>query len=209
MEYEDLIGRLRECRAVILDADGVWFDGKETRDAEGRVSKTRDYRDGQGLSFLRALGIPVMFATGEGEPLNSIVAKLNELPSCKSGKWALVGIATQQKGGKVAACEAWLREQLLPVPEDPASGVSNDTQWSQSLSWRDAVYIGDDRTDLEAMRACKAGGGIVVVPSDAQRCARKLADIVLTKPGGGGAVREFAEMVCDARGVDEEGLATA
>lgn len=184
-----LIPRLCSLRAVILDADGVWFDGKETRDDAGRVLKTRDYRDGQGLSFLRAMGIRVMFATGEGEPLNSIVAKLNDLPSCRSGAWAPVGLATQQKGGKVAACAAWLD--------------------AIETTWRDAAYIGDDRTDCEAMEACRQGGGLVVVPSDAQRVVRRRAHLALTKPGGGGAVREFAEMVCDARCLDEEELATA
>lgn len=191
------LGRLRNFRALILDADGVWFDGKETRDDTGRVSKTRDYRDGQGLSFLRAMGIRILFASGEGEPLNSIVEKLNVLPSCCSGAWAPVGIATNLKAGKVATCEDWLACQ-----REQAGNLSN-------MAWRDVVYIGDDRTDCEAMRACAAGGGLVVVPCDAQRVARKLAHVVLTKPGGGGAVREFAEMVCDARGIDEEGLATA
>ncbi len=185
---------LRTFRGLVLDADGVFFDGKETRTAVGSmewtVSKTRDFRDGQGISFLRAMGIRILFATGEGEPLGSIVAKLNQLPSCKPGGWADVELMTNLKSGKVAAVSEWAARCFTP----PAFPV---------------VYMGDDRTDCEAMRMVAGNGALVVVPADAQRVVREYAGLVLTKPGGAGAIREFAEMVCDARGIDEEGLATA
>lgn len=184
-----VLTQLRTFRALILDADGVWFDGKQHRTADGDLIKTRDLRDGQGLSFLRALGIRVLFATSGGaEPLRSNVDELNGLPSCRSGKWAPVGVATDLKRGKSAVCEAWM------------SGLH------EPASWADCVYVGDDMTDVSAMRACVAGGGLVVVPSDAQRVARRHAHLVLTKPGGGGAVRELAELALDARGVDEATL---
>jgi 3-deoxy-D-manno-octulosonate 8-phosphate phosphatase (KDO 8-P phosphatase) len=186
--------QLQSIRGVVLDADGVFFDGRETRSETGHVTKTRDYRDGQGLSFLRGMGIRIMFATGEGEPLESIVRKLNTLPSARkepneAGYWPPVSVRANLKQGKGEAIATWME--------------------SYGLRWPNVAYIGDDRTDCEAMAIARMHGGLVVVPADAQRVVRKYAHVTLTKNGGAGAIREFAEMVCDARGIDEEGLATA
>lgn len=182
---------LKNFKGLILDADGVWFTGEECRvvfkNGEVGVMKNRSHQDGQGLSFLRALGIEVVFATGEGEPMNSIVEKLNNLPSVRVGDWKPVSLFTQQlqKKGKVDAIESWLQ--------------------AHDLSWEECVYIGDDRTDHEAMSLT----ALKVAPSNATRVIRKIADIVLEKEGGNGAIREFAEMVLDARNVDETKLPAA
>ncbi len=181
--------------SVVLDADGVWFSGREYRavmsDGSVSIMKKRDFHDAQGLSFLRVLGLKVVFATGEGQPLDSIVEKINNLDSVKSGDWSPVDLfmGELKKGGKVASLEAWLEK----------SGIS----------WSDCVYIGDDRTDLEAMQKIKENRGLVVVPQDATRMVKKLADMTLLNKGGKGAVREFAEMVLDARGIDEATLPAA
>jgi 3-deoxy-D-manno-octulosonate 8-phosphate phosphatase (KDO 8-P phosphatase) len=90
-----------------------------------------------------------------------------------------------KKGGKVESLEAWFA--------------------ANGLTWEECVYIGDDRTDLEAMQLA----GLKVAPANARRLITKIADVVLTKNGGEGAVREFAEMVLDARGVDEATLSAA
>lgn len=186
-----MIDRLRSFKGLILDADGVWFSGHEYRtvlpNGEVTIMKKRHFHDAQGLSFLRALGIKVVFATGEGEPLQSIVEKINTLPSALSGGWAPVDLfmGELKKGGKVASLEAWMQKQ--------------------SLSWEQCAYIGDDRTDLEAMQKA----GLKVAPANAQRLIKKIADINLQRAGGEGAVREFAEMVLDARGIDEATLPAA
>ncbi|HVM73384.1 MAG TPA: hypothetical protein VMU13_00700 [Candidatus Paceibacterota bacterium] len=186
---------LKTFKGLILDADGVWFSGHEYRtvlaDGSVAVMKKRHFHDAQGLSFLRALGLKVVFATGEGQPLDSIIDKINKIPSAASGAWVPVELFTGQlnKGGKVASLEAWLAQQ--------------------NLTWSDCIYIGDDRTDLEAILKIKSEGGIVVVPADATRLVKKLGDIVLTKDGGEGAIREFAELVLDARGIDEATLPAA
>lgn len=52
------------------------------------------------------------------------------------------------------------------------------------------IYVGNDVNDLECLQS--AGRGLVV--ADAHAAARAVADGVLTRPGGKGAVRE----VCDA-----------
>ena len=70
---------------------------------------------------------------------------------------------------------------------------------SQGLTWDDCAYIGDDRTDWE----CMLLAGLTATPGNGQRYIKEIADIVLTKEGGAGAVREFSEMVLDARGRKE------
>lgn len=183
--------QLKTCKGLILDADGVWFTGEEHRfvlpSGEVVVGKTRDFKDGQGLSFLRALGLKVVFATGESQPLDSIVEKINNLPSLAKGEWAPVSLFTGElkAGGKVGSLEKWMQKE--------------------NLTWQECAYIGDDRSDLEAMRLA----GLKVAPADASRLAKNIADIVLTKNGGKGAIREFAEAVLDARGVSETDLPTA
>lgn len=185
------IKKLHEFKGLILDVDGVLFSGQESRatlsDGTVGVLKTRSLIDGQGISFLRALGIKVLFASGEDEPLKSIVEKINELPSVLSGNWEPVECFTNQKKkeGKVPVITSWLEKH--------------------DLTWSECVYIGDDRTDLEAMSLA----GLKVAPANATRMIKKIADIVLEKEGGNGAIREFAELVLDARNIDESTLPSA
>ncbi len=178
-------------KGIILDADGVFFTGQETRnlleDGKVVVTKTRSLNDGQGISFMRAIGIKLVFATGEGEPLGSIVRKINDLPSVASGEWAPVDLFAGElkKGGKVESLEAWLHKH--------------------SLTWEECAYMGDDRTDWEAMQKA----GVKVAPANAQPFIKELADIVTVKDGGNGAIREFADMVLATRGVDPRNLPAA
>jgi len=187
--------KLRSCSVLLLDADGVWFDGFEYRTAlpDGTValSKRRDHQDGQGLSFLRAAGLRVKFVSGESQPLGSIVEKINKLPSVQNGTWAPVeaSLGKNGKGDKSVAIEEWLKEN--------------------SFSWSDCIYIGDDINDYHAMKKVSDAGGLAVAPANATRRILEIADIHLKGSGGHGALREFAEMVLDARGLDERELPPA
>lgn len=177
--------RMRSMKALILDGDGVWFTGHEFRgvlpDGTAVVFKSRHHHDGQGVSFMRALGIKILFATAEGEPMGSVVQKLNNLPSVKDGTWepldALVNL--QKKGTKVESVEAWIT--------------------SNGLTWEDCAYMGDDRTDWECMQRA----GLTVAPGNALPYIKDIADVVVEKLGGAGAIREFTDMVLRARGRSE------
>ena len=59
----------------------------------------------------------------------------------------------------------------------------------------DAVYVGNDVNDI----ACFPVVGCALVPSDAHEKARAAADIVLTRAGGHGAVREVCDRILDQR----------
>lgn len=65
-----------------------------------------------------------------------------------------------------------------------------------------AVYIGDDVNDAEAFDAV----GIAIAPADASDFAIKRARHVTSKRGGQGAVREIADLILAAKGLDPVSL---
>lgn len=72
---------------------------------------------------------------------------------------------------KVGALELWMSER--------------------SITWNDIAYTGNDLNDLECI--AKAGCGVAV--ADAYLEVKAAADLVLSKPGGHGAVRELVDLV--------------
>ena len=71
-----------------------------------------------------------------------------------------------------------------------------------NLNWANVAYLGDDWNDYPAMKRC----GISAVPADAFPDLMKTANVILTRKGGKGAVREFIEMILKEKGVFEETL---
>jgi YrbI family 3-deoxy-D-manno-octulosonate 8-phosphate phosphatase len=67
------------------------------------------------------------------------------------------------------------------------------TQWlkQRGIKAANTVYLGNDVTDLECLAA--VGCGIAV--ADAHAEARAAARIVLSRPGGHGAVRELCDLI--------------
>ena len=59
------------------------------------------------------------------------------------------------------------------------------------LSWTQFAYIGDDINDLSVMHAA----GFTATVSDGMGKLKIVADYVCKLPGGGGAFREFAELI--------------
>ena len=64
------------------------------------------------------------------------------------------------------------------------------------LQPEDVMYFGDDVPDIEVLQAAGCG----VCPSDAVDEAKAVADIVSTKPGGKGCIREVIEQTLKAQG---------
>jgi 3-deoxy-D-manno-octulosonate 8-phosphate phosphatase (KDO 8-P phosphatase) len=56
--------------------------------------------------------------------------------------------------------------------------------------------MGDDEPDLPLFDAAV----LSACPADASPAARRAADVVLKRPGGRGAVREFVEMILKSNG---------
>ena len=65
-----------------------------------------------------------------------------------------------------------------------------------ALSPEDVMYFGDDVPDIEVMQACGCG----VCPADAVEEVKAIADLVSTKPGGKGCLREVIENTLRAQG---------
>jgi N-acylneuraminate cytidylyltransferase len=57
------------------------------------------------------------------------------------------------------------------------------------------AFVGNDENDVECLRMI----GLPVVPADAHPSARAVARLVLSRRGGEGAVREFADLLLSAR----------
>jgi YrbI family 3-deoxy-D-manno-octulosonate 8-phosphate phosphatase len=69
----------------------------------------------------------------------------------------------------------------------------------------DVIYVGNDVNDLDCLRAVACG----VVVADAHPAVIEVADLVLTRPGGRGAVRELADLILARRPPDGLGLPSA
>jgi 3-deoxy-D-manno-octulosonate 8-phosphate phosphatase (KDO 8-P phosphatase) len=65
-----------------------------------------------------------------------------------------------------------------------------------AVSLEEAAFIGDDLPDIPVLELV----GLRVCVANATREVRELCHVRLTRPGGGGAVREFVEHLLDARG---------
>jgi YrbI family 3-deoxy-D-manno-octulosonate 8-phosphate phosphatase len=64
-----------------------------------------------------------------------------------------------------------------------------------------AVFVGNDVTDLGCMRAVSCGAA----PADAHPAVLAVADLVLTRSGGFGAVRELCDLILRQRQGDDDG----
>lgn len=87
-------------------------------------------------------------------------------------------------------------------------GVRNKLQKTRellkelSLDWRNVAYLGDDWNDFSAMKYCE----ISAVPADSFPDIQEKVDIVLTRNGGKGAVREFIELILKKKGILDESI---
>ena len=71
------------------------------------------------------------------------------------------------------------------------------------IGLEEVAVIGDDLNDYRMLEAC----GISFVPADAVHHVVGIADVVLSKNGGDGAVREMIELLIRQEGLEEEYLA--
>lgn len=79
-------------------------------------------------------------------------------------KYVYVGLEKKEK-----VMEAWLEEL--------------------GIGWEQVAYVGDDVNDRGVIARC----GLTACPADAISRIKREVDVVLTRPGGRGAVREFVE----------------
>ena len=173
-------------KVVVFDSIGVLFSSTVLFDAEkGETLRTRSHVDGQGISFLRAAGIRVVFMSASDDGfIRTLEKRLNGLPSVANGSWAPIpvfaGITGQAKADTLGA---WLEEN--------------------NLSWSECAYMGDDIGDWQAMQKA----GFRAAPASAEEMIKKDAHFVASRTGGAGAVRDLCNHILEAQEVDVTTLA--
>jgi 3-deoxy-D-manno-octulosonate 8-phosphate phosphatase (KDO 8-P phosphatase) len=66
---------------------------------------------------------------------------------------------------------------------------------ARSLSFDQCACVGDDTPDAPVLRVA----GVAIAVADGHRDALAVADLVTSRPGGSGAVREVCDWLLDAR----------
>jgi 3-deoxy-D-manno-octulosonate 8-phosphate phosphatase (KDO 8-P phosphatase) len=66
-----------------------------------------------------------------------------------------------------------------------------------NLSDENAAFMGDDVVDQELLRRA----GLSASPADAEDEAKELADLVMSRAGGRGAVRQFTDLILKSSGL--------
>lgn len=178
-------------KVFFCDSDGVLFPNTILMGAPYKA-KYRSFYDGLGLLFLRELGIRVVFITNEkgdsAAALRETVEKLNGLPSSKPQKadgWEPIVMYEGRNGAKkLETAQEFLAEQ--------------------GLTFADAAYMGDDLIDAPLLRAV----ALPVAPAQAEEAIKGMCKFVAPREGGAGAIRDFANMVVEMRGIDPFTLPT-
>lgn len=160
----------RAVKLVILDVDGVMTDG--------------------GIYHgVAASGEPVELKRFE------ITDGLGVLMLQKAG--IEVAIVTGRRSEVVSVRARELR--IEEVHQDPAAAklpIVRDMLERKGLAWNEAAFVSDDLADIPVLRRV----GLPVAVANAVPEVLELATWRTGRPGGAGAVREFAESLLKARG---------
>lgn len=158
---------------LVMDVDGVLTDGSILLDDEGRETKRFSVRDGMGITAWQRVGFHA----------------------------AVVTRRSRAGGGTGGAVQHRMRELGIP-PEhviqgsrDKAAAI-DDLANITGISPQRMAFVGDDWPDLAALRKV----ALPVAVGDADPYVKSAAKLVLSKPGGRGAVRELVEMLLTAKG---------
>jgi N-acylneuraminate cytidylyltransferase len=94
------------------------------------------------------------------------------------------------------------RKLRLPVQQGVREKeyALRDLAASRGLALEQIAYVGNDVNDLECLRIA----GVSIAPADAHPDVLKIADLVLLKAGGHGAVREICELAIAAHQSNKE-----
>lgn len=193
---EEVLQLAKNIKTVVLDVDGVLTPDAEYLLPGGGIAKARSHNDGQGISLMRAIGLRVVFITSEAEDspgcefIKRLIDKWNGLPSsCRPGQpngwpWVRLFTGSDSDKDKGILLNEWLVEQ--------------------NLSIEDCAVIGDDLVDIPMF--CLAG--FKVAPAQAEKIVLGLVDWITPRSGGHGAVRDLANLLLEARGIDPLSLPT-
>lgn len=106
-----------------------------------------------------------------------------------------VGIITSEVSQIVTSRAAKLKINHVVLGSHNKRASITELSSGLGLALEEMAFIGDDVNDLPAMEIC----GVSACPSDSADEVMKTADIKLTKSGGNGAIREFAERILESQ----------
>ena len=178
-------------KVFFCDSDGVLFPNTILMGAPYKA-KYRSFYDGLGLLFLRELGIRIVFITSEkgasASALRETVKKLNGLPSSKPQKadgWEpIVLYEGRNSADKLNTAKEFLSEKGFTLEE--------------------SAYMGDDLIDAPLLRAV----ALPAAPAQAEEAIKNICTFVAKREGGAGAIRDFANMMVEMRGINPFTLPT-
>jgi 3-deoxy-D-manno-octulosonate 8-phosphate phosphatase (KDO 8-P phosphatase) len=106
-----------------------------------------------------------------------------------------VAIISGRKSAAVTrrARELGIRHVIQGATDKLASLTKLTT--ARSLSFDQCACVGDDTPDAPVLRVA----GVAIAVADGHRDALAVADLVTSRPGGSGAVREVCDWLLDAR----------
>jgi 3-deoxy-D-manno-octulosonate 8-phosphate phosphatase (KDO 8-P phosphatase) len=114
-----------------------------------------------------------------------------------------VAIITGRKSKIVERRAKELRIEHFYQGVDNKKEVLENILAKLDISMDSVAAIGDDLNDLSMLKAAK----ISFVPQDASSYVDKIADVILTKRGGEGAVREMIEYLIKKENLEDKYLA--
>jgi len=191
-----MIEQLKLIKAFISSVSGVLHNNQDViGELDGKPFKglMRSHYDGQGVSLLRAIGIKVVFITVDpldpADPICKMIDRWDTLPSSSKiegdGGWPRVKLIGNVVGAEqIPPVQSWLKES--------------------DLSFADCAVMGHDLVQVPLLRMAS----FIVAPSQAEEIVKRMAHYVTPRPGGNGALRDFANLVLEARGIDPTTLAT-
>jgi 3-deoxy-D-manno-octulosonate 8-phosphate phosphatase (KDO 8-P phosphatase) len=166
----------RRIRFVGFDVDGVLTDGGVYL---GAVQTGAGDASEQRLEFKRydiQDGIGMQFLASVGIRLAIVTGRVSESVRLRAEELGIEDVAQDPDAMKLAGLRRILQRRNI----DPA----------------DTAFVGDDFPDVPILRCV----GLPVAVGNAVPEVRQIAKLQLTRNGGHGAVREFAEVLLRARG---------
>jgi N-acylneuraminate cytidylyltransferase len=141
-------------------------------DFDGVFTDNRVFVNQEGVESVacsRGDGMGIALMRKAGIPALVISTEVNPVVSARCKKLKIPFL--QGINDKLSAMTSWLRQRSINVAE--------------------IAYLGNDINDLP----CLEVAGLSVVPSDAHNDVKSVADLVLQRPGGYGAVRELCDIL--------------
>jgi len=168
--------KLKNCRLIILDFDGVLTDNTVIHSADGSEAVKRSRADSLGVDLLADNGlydkdnyqnnakeIDIVILSREANPVVASVAKKIKIK------------CTQSQYEKLGAFEEEIK--------------------NRGLGYEQVIYMGNDLNDLECMKKA----GLAVAVADSHPDVLAAAGYVTARAGGHGAFREICELLVGAK----------